>query len=128
MTPFANYLEKLRRVRNLQQKQVADALGITACYVSAMEKGKKGPPTDKVIKKIIDAFRLNEEQQTELWLAVEQSMPIRKLPKNISLEECAFIKELWERLGTLSEEQLIIMSTALKVNQSSDSSQPKWRF
>lgn len=128
MTPFAIYFEKLRKVRGLQQKQVADVLGITACYVSAMEKGKKGPPTNKVIKKIIEVFRLNEDQQKELWLAVEQSMPVRRLPKNISMQEFAFIKDLWERLGTLSEEQLIIMSTTLKVNQSSDNSQLKWRF
>lgn len=128
MTPFAIYFEKLRRVRNLQQKQVADALGITACYVSAMEKGKKGPPTHKVIKKIIDVFRLNEKQQTELWLAVEQSMPIRKLPKNISLEECALIKNLWDKLGTLNEDQVVVINRVLRMNQTYDSSQPKWRF
>lgn len=116
MTPFAIYLEKLRRSRGLQQKQVADALEITSCYISAMERGRKGPPTDKILHKLIKAFQLTPQQETELWLTVQQSLPIRKIPENASIQEHIFIKDLWEKLGTLNEEQLIAMSMILKLN------------
>lgn len=46
MTPFGLYLESLRRSRGLRQKQLAFALGVRDGYISAMEKGWRGRPSD----------------------------------------------------------------------------------
>ncbi|MFB9886173.1 helix-turn-helix domain-containing protein [Balneatrix alpica] len=48
MTPFGTYLEHLRRSRRMQQKQLADLMGINPCYVSTLERGRKGPPSTAV--------------------------------------------------------------------------------
>lgn len=44
MTPLGLALESFRRSRGLQQNSLALSAGIRPCYLSAMEKGKKGPP------------------------------------------------------------------------------------
>lgn len=115
MTPFGKYLEYLRRNRGFLQKQLAHAIEVNPCYVSALEKGKKTPPTKKILEKLIKSLNLTLQEQQKLWESVELSKLNRKLPTEISSQEYSFIKELWDRLGTLTEEQLIIMSTALKI-------------
>ena len=115
MTPFGNYLEHLRRSRGLLQKQLAYYIEVNPCYVSSLEKGKKGPPTKKILEKITKVLNLTFQEQQKLWESIELSKLNRKLPTEISSQEYSFIKELWVRLGTLTEEQLIIMSTALKI-------------
>ncbi len=117
MTPFGKYLESLRRNRGLLQKQLAHSIGVNPCYVSALEKGKKAPPTKQIIEKLIKSLNLTTNEQEKLWECVELSQFNRKLPPKISLQEYSFIKDLWEQLGTISEEQLIIMSTALKLRE-----------
>lgn len=56
MTPFGKFLEALRRDRQLQQTQLAGMVGVNACYISSIEKGKKGPPTQEVLDKLIKTF------------------------------------------------------------------------
>lgn len=105
MTPFGKYLEHLRRNRGLLQKQLAHCLGVNPCYVSSIEKGKKGPPAKKIIEKLIKSLNLTPQEQQKLWESVELSKLNRKLPTEISSQEYSFIKELWDRLGTLITRQ-----------------------
>lgn len=124
MNPFAEYLERLRRSRNLQQKQLADIMGINPCYVSAMEKGRKRAPADEVINRIIVRLKLSEEEQAALWHAVEISEPQFKLPNTMSKAEFEFVHKLRNSLGHLSHSQLVIMGEALDLgNQMRNMSQ-----
>lgn len=99
MMPFGNYLEHLRRSRGLLQKQLAYYIGVNPCYVSSLEKGKKGPPTKKILEKITKVLNLTFQEQQKLWESIELSKLNRKLPTEISSQEYSFIKELWDRLG-----------------------------
>ncbi|WP_227096646.1 helix-turn-helix domain-containing protein [Aeromonas veronii] len=58
MTPFGIYLENLRRSRRIQQKQLADLMGINPCYVSTLERGRKGPPSAEVLNRLIKNLNL----------------------------------------------------------------------
>jgi len=118
MTPFGHYLEKLRRSRNLQQTQLAAELGVHSCYVSAMEKGRKGPAAEPVLKKLVDVLNLDEEEQRLLWRYVKQSKPTFKIPKDAGLAEYAFVNELWGHLGSLTDDQLDAMKLILKMRDS----------
>jgi len=113
MNPFAEYLERLRRSRNLQQKQLADIMGINPCYVSAIEKGRKRAPSEQVINRIIVRLKLSEQEQAALWHAVKISEPQFKLPNDMSNEEFEFVYKLRSSLGNLSHSQLVIMGEAL---------------
>jgi len=118
MTPFGEYLEQLRRSRYLQQKQLADIMGINPCYVSSLEKGRKGPPSKSVLEQLIEKLDLSQEEEDGLWKSVELSDLNLKLPINMSKQEFEFLHELRRSLGRLSQNQLVIMQTALKMGES----------
>lgn len=118
MTPFGEYLEQLRRSRYLQQKQIADMMGINPCYVSSLEKGRKGPPSKQVLEQLIEKLDLSQEEEDGLWKSVELSDRNLRLPINMSRQEFEFLYELRRNLGRLSQNQLVIMQTALKMGES----------
>lgn len=118
MTPFGEYLEQLRRSRYLQQKQLADIMGINPCYVSSLEKGRKGPPSKSVLEQLIEKLDLSQEEEDDLWKSVELSDLNLRLPVNMSRQEFEFLYELRQSLGRLSNNQLVIMQTALKMGES----------
>jgi len=120
MTPFGLFLENIRRSRQLQQKQLAADLGVQACYISSLEKGRKAPPSKKVLERLIAALDLNEEEQTLMWESVEQSELSFKLPGNMILAEYQLISRLKQQLGRLSQEQITIMLNVLALNTTSN--------
>ncbi|EGW23117.1 helix-turn-helix domain-containing protein [Methylobacter tundripaludum] len=120
MTPFGLFLENIRRSRQLQQKQLAADLGVQACYISSLEKGRKAPPSKKVLERLIAALDLNEEEQSLMWESVEQSELSFKLPGNMILAEYQLISRLKQQLGRLSQEQITIMLNVLALNTTSN--------
>lgn len=117
MTPFGQYLEQIRRDRRLSQKQLAYALDINPSYVSALETGKKSPPTEVILQKLISSLSLDKQEQDTLWDVVELSQTTRKIPNSVTCDELVFIRQLWQHLGTLSPEQLAIMNNTLKLSK-----------
>lgn len=118
MTPFGTFLEKIRRSRQLQQKQLAMDLGINASYISALEKGRKEPPSKEVLQRLITSLDLDEEEQTALWKCVEQSKRTLHLPDGMMLAEYELVSQLKQQLGRLSHEQITLMMNVLALNTS----------
>ena len=115
MTPFGEYLGTLRRSRRLMQKQVAGLLGVSPGYMSALEKGTKPLPSRDVLDKLVVAMELAEEEEQVFWRAVELSSPTIEIPPNLSLKEYEFLHRLKGHLGSLGEQQLVIMHAALGI-------------
>lgn len=115
MTPFGNALSTYRRSRNLQQRELAERIGVQPCYVSVMENGKKGPPSSTILLKIINSLHLSSDETQILKSTVEASERVIRLPDGVSLEEYRFLWELRKRLGSLSGEELAIMTNALRL-------------
>ena len=44
MTPFGDRMRKLRSERGITLKEMAEALGVSSAYLSALEHGKRGRP------------------------------------------------------------------------------------
>ncbi|MCK9621785.1 MAG: helix-turn-helix domain-containing protein [Methylobacter sp.] len=116
MTPFGLFLEKIRRSRQLQQKRLAAEVGIQASYVSSLEKGRKPPPSKKILEKLIDVLNLDEDEQLNMWECVKQSKRSLELPDGMMPSEYQFISKLSEKLGSLSEEQITLMMGILALN------------
>jgi len=55
----------------MQQKQLADLMGINPCYVSTLERGRKGPPSKAVLKRLIKNLNLSQDEQERLWYSKE---------------------------------------------------------
>lgn len=115
MTPFGNALSHLRRSRKLLQRELAVLVGIKPCYISAMENGKKGPPSPLIFNNIVNSLNLSLEEENKLEKTLEQSEKVIRLPDTTSLDEYHFIWELRQRLGSLSREELAIMINALRL-------------
>lgn len=119
MTPFGSYLESLRRSRRLKQKQLAALLQVNACYVSAMESGKKGPPGDRVLQRLIESLALNADESNKLWEYVDQSQRTFRLPDDMALEEYALASHFRKRLGSLDKNQIAAIDAVLRMGQAS---------
>ena len=117
MTPFGRCLEKLRRKRGLQQSQIAVEVGIQSCYVSAVENGRKGPPSPQIIDKIITILDLNSDEESELRATIASSKKSRQIPANTSCQEYLLVDQLWRRLGSLTENQVQLILLALKTTE-----------
>ena len=115
MTPFGLFLESLRRNRQLQQVQLADIMGINSCYVSAIENGKKGPPSKRVLDRLISELALDDREQGLLWEYVDQSKRTIRLPDNATADEYALMRDIEKNLGALSIEQINIIRNTLKL-------------
>jgi len=117
MTPFGHYLETVRRARDMQQTELANLLGIDPSYISAIERGKKGPPSADILQRIKTVMSLSDIESKELDFAVKQSGRVIRLPNNTSLAEYALISTLSRRIGSLSMEEVNAMACILQLGE-----------
>lgn len=72
-TEFGKFLRKLRIDKGEILKNMADKLGMTSSYLSAIECGKRNIPDD-LIEKLTSIYCLDEKEQQELSIARDRSL------------------------------------------------------
>lgn len=107
LTPFGKALRQLRMERGLKLLDVAEALGVSSAYVSAIETGRK-PIPDGFVSQIGRALKLSEEERNKLRRAADRTrkeVRVEKLQENQRELVAAFARkfddlpdELLERL------------------------------
>lgn len=75
MTPFAEKIRQMRRARGISQKAMAAALGVSPAYLSAMEHGRRSPPSWAMVQKIIGFFNIIWDEADELQRLAALSHP-----------------------------------------------------
>jgi transcriptional regulator with XRE-family HTH domain len=75
MTPFGERLRTLREARGLQLKSMAEALGVSPAYLSALEHGKRGRPTHALVVAICAYFNIIWDEADELARLARISHP-----------------------------------------------------
>ena len=66
MTPFGQKLRQLRQERGLKLAAMAKALNVSSAYLSALEHGKRGRPSWRVIQAVITYFNIIWDDAEEL--------------------------------------------------------------
>ncbi len=66
MTPFGERIRELRKVRGITLKKMAEDLGVSSAYLSALEHGHRGRPAPGMIMQICGYFDLIWDQTEEL--------------------------------------------------------------
>ena len=66
MTPFGEKIRELRARRDITMKKMADDLGVSSAYLSALEHGNRGPPGPGLILQVCGYFDLIWEEADEL--------------------------------------------------------------
>lgn len=64
---FGDYIAKKRHDRSETVRALAEKTGISPGYYGDIEKGRRVPPENGFLEKLIDVFFLNEEQQIILY-------------------------------------------------------------
>ena len=75
MTPLGAKLRQLREARGVTLSQMADALDVSAAYLSALEHGRRGRPTFAFVQRIIGYFNVIWDEAEELQKLAAMSDP-----------------------------------------------------
>jgi transcriptional regulator with XRE-family HTH domain len=130
MNPFACFLHTIRMQRGIRQTELSDLIGYEQTYISALEIGKKGPPTPEFVERLITALDLKGEEREHLLKAVEASN--RKLVIDSDMPQDVFwmLHELRDRVSdlTLAEIQLIRQVLKLKESYGNSYVEPGYRL
>jgi transcriptional regulator with XRE-family HTH domain len=102
MTPFGQALRGLRSRRGITQKALAEAIGVTPAYLSALEHGQRGRPSFELLQRIVGYFNIIWDEAEELFRLAEASHP-RVMLDTAGLPPAytAFANRLSEQIRTL---------------------------
>lgn len=107
MTPFGQAIRKLRQDRNITQKQMANELGVSAAYLSALEHGHRSKPSWQFVQRTIGYFNVIWDDAEHLMALAGLSDPkitINTSGLNAKATEVANL--LSKSIQTLSSEDL----------------------
>ena len=116
MSPFANLLHSLRMKHGIRQVDLAALIGYDQTYISAVESGLKGPPTDEFVNRLGQALPLTKLELQELQIAADASQ--RKLIVDLDTPEDAYwlLKDLRDNFRTLSSTQIRVIRDVLRLS------------
>lgn len=115
MSPFSDFLKSLRLSRGLRQSELADLVGYEQSYLSALELGTKGPPTEEFVQSLIGALRLTEVEQVPLREAVAASNRKISVPPEAPTEVFWLCHKLRQQIDQLHPAQITLIQTALEL-------------
>lgn len=75
MTPFGEKIRWLRKENKVSLKKMAEDLGVSSAYFSALEHGHRGRPGTGLIQQIAGYFGLNWDDAEDLKRLAELSHP-----------------------------------------------------
>ena len=75
MTPFGARLRYLRESRGLLLKDMADELGVSSTYLSALEHGRRSKPNWSFVQRVIQYFNIIWDEADELQRLADLSNP-----------------------------------------------------
>ena len=75
MTPFGMKVRELRKTRKITLKEMAEELGVSSAYFSALEHGHRGKPGSGLVQQICGYFNLIWDDAEELRRLAQLSHP-----------------------------------------------------
>lgn len=107
MTPFGEKIRELRNDRGMTQAFMADHLGVSAAYLSALERGKRGKPSWALVQSLIELFELIWDDADELGNLARVSHPrIVVDTANLTPKATETANKMAKNVGRLTDDQL----------------------
>lgn len=75
MTPFGDRMRRLRADHGVTLKDMAEAIGVSSAYLSALEHGKRGRPGWHLIQRILNYFNIIWDDAEEVVRLARISHP-----------------------------------------------------
>lgn len=107
MTPFGRKLREMRRARGATLSEMAEALGVSAAYLSALEHGRRPKPTPARLDQICAYFGVIWDEAEALKDLARLSNPRVVIDTaGLSPEATELANRLAQRLRHLSREEI----------------------
>ncbi len=126
MTPFGARLRGLRADRGITLKRLAQALQVSAAYLSALEHGKRGAPSAGLVHQVNEFFGLIWDEADELARLAKLSNPrVTVNTAGLTPEQTALANRLAQAMHRLSPESVAALHAVL--DATADQSTPRLR-
>ncbi len=107
MTPFGARVRELRAARGILLKKMADDLGVSSAYLSALEHGHRGLPGPGLVLQICGYFDLIWDQAEELKRLGRASHPrVTVDTAGLSPVATELANTLAEQIGDLDDDTI----------------------
>jgi len=115
MSPFSHFLYDLRMRMQIRQVELAERIGYEASYISALEAGLKGPPTQEFVDCLKAELQLTSLDADALQAAADASQ--RKLVLDLDTPQDVYwlLKCLREKLPSLTPIQVRVLNDVLNM-------------
>jgi transcriptional regulator with XRE-family HTH domain len=115
VTPFGERLRELRAERGMTLADMADALGLSPAYLSALEHGRRGRPTHALVIAICAQLNIIWDDADELLRLARLSHPrITVDTAGLSPQATELANLLAERIRKLPQDKVERMLALLK--------------
>lgn len=103
MTPFGEAVRRLRQRKGVSQKDMAQAIGVSPAYLSALEHGRRGKPSFDLLQRVAGYFNIIWDEAEELFMIAGASDPRVVLDTSgLGPEYTALANHLARAIRTLS--------------------------
>ena len=107
MTPFGERIRALRAARGVTLKDMAEALQVSAAYLSALEHGRRGRPSPGLVMQICGYFDLIWDQGEEIKRLAKLSHPrVVVDTAGLSPQATELANVLAESIGDLGDDEI----------------------
>ncbi|WP_312605617.1 helix-turn-helix domain-containing protein [Kosakonia cowanii] len=114
VTNFGKYLRKLRIDRGMVLKDMAEMIGVSSAYLSAIELGKRAIPDD-LISDVVKGFGLSKKEGEKLSKYAQLSQPSIKVDMSDANDQNKELMLVFARkFKDLSPDQLDKLNKMLK--------------
>jgi len=115
MTPFGERVRALREQKGVNLKTMAQALGVSPAYLSALEHGHRGRPSPGFVQQASAFFNLAWDDVDELKRLAELSDPRVTIDTaGLTPRATELANRLAEEIGTLDETRIAVLLARLK--------------
>ncbi|MEI7713693.1 MAG: helix-turn-helix domain-containing protein [Rhodospirillales bacterium] len=114
MTPFGARLRSLRAERGVTLKQLAEALQVSAPYLSSLEHGKRGAPSAGLVHQVNEYFGLIWDEADDLSALAKLSKPRVTIDTaGLTPEQTALANRLAQAIHRLPPETVAALHAVL---------------
>ncbi|MFO1032743.1 MAG: helix-turn-helix transcriptional regulator [Hyphomicrobiales bacterium] len=118
MTPFGAKLRALREERNLTLKEMAQAVGVSSAYLSALEHGRRGRPSWYLVQRILAYFNVIWDDAEDMLALARTSHPRVTIDTSgLSPDATLLANLLAGKIARLSPEQISRLLALLEDDQ-----------
>lgn len=117
MSPFSEFLHNIRVRHGLRQADLAKRIGYEQSYISALEVGLKGPPTDEFVERLAVALELTEEEQAKLRAAVQASQRKLVIEADAAPDVYWLLQDLRDEIQDLSPAQIRVIREVIAIRR-----------